>query len=380
MQPKSFESLKPYVSTIKAMWQGYLMRKLFLHLLRQSKPNHLYFSKGEVHETLSKKTLSPTKHYGCHNYKQGGFYIGEWLGGFRHGYGAMVWPDGAKYEGYWSFSRASGFGKFIHVDGEIFNGKWTKYWVSPRDTFGSAGNFENLKDSANDGFLWLWAKQEIFRTELPKQKVLSKVRKINKEISNQSFKNVKSKTEKIIRRMNELKNSFCVEGNKILEEHKYENGVVYTGNWKNKKKDGFGKQTWTNGDVYEGFWSEDKQHGVGKHIWSTGNIYFGEFVNDQKEGVGEYRWCDKSVYIGEWQKNKMHGVGKHKWEDGKEYIGEWVNGAREGFGQMIYKNGSKYEGEFTYDRPHGYGVLVEAEGRVLKGLWENGKFVEPIFM
>jgi MORN repeat. len=47
---------------------------------------------------------------------------------------------------------------------------------------------------------------------------------------------------------------------------------------------------------------------------------------------------------------------------------------------MIYKNGSKYEGEFTYDRPHGYGVLVEAEGRVLKGLWENGKFVEPIFM
>ena len=45
---------------------------------------------------------------------------------------------------------------------------------------------------------------------------------------------------------------------------------------------------------------------------------------------------------------------------------------------MVDRNGSRYEGTFLNDRHHGLGILFEAGGRILKGYWENGKFVEPV--
>ncbi|OMJ70782.1 hypothetical protein SteCoe_31178 [Stentor coeruleus] len=382
-QAKNYDELRKIVPRLKALWQGHTMRKLFLHLLRQSRPNHLYFSKTEVFETLSSEGSSLTKRYGNHTYKSGGIYIGEWLGGFRHGYGSMIWPDGAKYEGNWSYGRPLGLGKFVHVDNEIYNDKWIKYWVFPRDIFSSNGNYEKLKDSANDGYLWLWIKHELFKVEPPEQRrnsSVTKERKHTKNDNSEQIKDVKNRVEFIVRKISELKQEYKIlSSNDVRNQRQFshESGIVYIGGWKDNKKKGFGKQIWTTGDVYEGAWLSDKQHGLGKHQWSTGNSYFGQFEYDQKEGLGEYYWKDGSFYIGEWKRNKMHGFGRHKWDDGKEYIGEWSNGAREGLGLMIYKNGSKYEGNFLHDRPHGYGVLYEAEGRILQGYWENGKFIDP---
>lgn len=34
-----------------------------------------------------------------YTFKSGATYIGEWVGGFRHGQGKQVWIDGASYEG-----------------------------------------------------------------------------------------------------------------------------------------------------------------------------------------------------------------------------------------------------------------------------------------
>ncbi len=55
-------------------------------------------------------------------YKNGATYKGQWLGGFRHGQGTMVWADGAKYEGEWNYGQAFGHGKFTHVDGDTYEG------------------------------------------------------------------------------------------------------------------------------------------------------------------------------------------------------------------------------------------------------------------
>ena len=388
LQQKPYEILEPYVPKLKALWHGYSMRKLYKHLVRQSRPNHFYFSRGEVQETLKPSCGSSTQEYANFTYKQGGVYVGEWRGGFRHGYGAMVWPDGAKYEGNWSYSRPFGAGKFVHVDGEIYNGRWKKYWVAPRDTFGSEGTMENWKSLATDGFLWLWIKQEIFKIEPPQPRGsfsrTSVSRRNTASTMTDKLQEITCRVESNVKKIGELKvmckNMGLPDNNKEFKQRRYENGVVYIGQWKGGKREGYGKQTWANGDVYEGLWKDDKQHGMGRHGWSTGNSYFGEFVLDQKEGVGDYSWCDGSYYVGEWRGNKMHGVGSHKWNDGKEYVGEWANGARQGIGQMIYQNGSRYEGEFTCDRPHGFGILFQAEGRVLKGCWENGKFVEAIYL
>lgn len=378
--------MRPIVPKLKALWQGYSMRKLYKHLIRQSRPNHLYFSKGEVFETLKDSKGTLTHEYANFSYAQGGVYIGEWKGGFRHGYGAMIWPDGAKFEGNWVHSRPFGLGKFIHVDGEIYNGKWKKYWVAPRDTFGSEGTMENWKNVVNDGFLWLWIKQEIFKVEPPQpRESISRGLSTKKNYNTVTDRllSIKIHAESVVKAVNDLKNNFksliVSDNNKEIKQIALENGAVYIGLLKGSKKNGFGKQTWANGDVYEGLWKSGKQNGCGKHLWATGNSYFGEFVNDYKEGCGDFHWCDGSYYIGEWKNNKMHGTGKHKWNDGKEYVGEWANGARQGLGQMIYKNSSRYEGEFTHDRPHGLGTLFQSDGRILKGYWDNGKFIESLF-
>jgi hypothetical protein len=71
-----------------------------------------YFLDEEFRETVSKmrpynpKTPLVKKEivYKC----SGAKYLGEWLGGFRHGKGIMQWTDGARYEGQWNLGRACG--------------------------------------------------------------------------------------------------------------------------------------------------------------------------------------------------------------------------------------------------------------------------------
>lgn len=39
------------------------------------------------------------------------------------------------------------------------------------------------------------------------------------------------------------------------------NGAVYTGQWLNNMRDGYGYQTWPDGSRYEGYWKNDKANG-----------------------------------------------------------------------------------------------------------------------
>jgi hypothetical protein len=82
-----------------------------------------YFTVDENRETLSKtKIYNPRAKpvVKNHSYKTGSSYQGEWLGGFRHGKGTMVWQDGAKYEGEWNLGYANGNGTFYHIDGDKY--------------------------------------------------------------------------------------------------------------------------------------------------------------------------------------------------------------------------------------------------------------------
>ena len=56
--------------------------------------------------------------------KSKGVYEGQWLGGFRHGKGKMIFNDQAVYEGDWFLGKANGHGKFTHQHGEIYEGNW----------------------------------------------------------------------------------------------------------------------------------------------------------------------------------------------------------------------------------------------------------------
>ena len=59
---------------------------------------------------------------------------------------------------------------------------------------------------------------------------------------------------------------------------------IYEGCWKNKKMDGFGKQTFVDGSIYEGMFKEGTFCGHGRYITDKGNLYVGNFLNGLRDG------------------------------------------------------------------------------------------------
>lgn len=49
-------------------------------------------------------------------------------------------------------------------------------------------------------------------------------------------------------------------------------------------------------------------HGKGKFLWPDGKFYEGEYKNDKKDGYGKYFWDGKS-YEGTWLNGKQNGYG-----------------------------------------------------------------------
>ena len=69
-----------------------------------------YFTMDESKETVSKRRYNPQakrEERPTYTFKTGATYTGQWIGGFRDGYGVQVWPDGARYEGKFAGSRKS---------------------------------------------------------------------------------------------------------------------------------------------------------------------------------------------------------------------------------------------------------------------------------
>jgi len=61
----------------------------------------------------------------------------------------------------------------------------------------------------------------------------------------------------------------------------YPNGCLYTGNFENDKRHGFGKCWYPDGlGVYTGYWCEGKRNGLGKMIYANGEVYHGEWLCD----------------------------------------------------------------------------------------------------
>ena len=52
-------------------------------------------------------------------------------------------------------------------------------------------------------------------------------------------------------------------------------GAIYTGQWLNGMKDGYGHQVWPDGSKYEGEWQADQANGFGKLVHADGDVYEG---------------------------------------------------------------------------------------------------------
>nr|XP_034966922.1 MORN repeat-containing protein 2 isoform X1 [Zootoca vivipara] len=71
--------------------------------------------------------------------------------------------------------------------------------------------------------------------------------------------------------------------------HTTPDGIIYQGNWKNDKMNGFGKLEHPSGAVYEGEFFNNMFHGTGTYIFTNGAKYTGQFCANRVEGKGEFR-------------------------------------------------------------------------------------------
>ena len=146
-------------------------------------------------------------------------------------------------------------------------------------------------------------------------------------------------------------------------------GVVYKGDYKGSPRDGYMRNG--KGDEF------DKDDML---------VYSGSWKNGKREGIGKYYQNGSLRYNGKWKNGKPNGDGKQynndgiviregKWENGYNKLekGVWI-GYEDGSLCGLYKNGErKYEGEWKNGKPHGKGRYLNKEGEVLyEGEWKNG--------
>ena len=54
--------------------------------------------------------------------------------------------------------------------------------------------------------------------------------------------------------------------------------------------------------------------------------YLGEYKDGKKHGKGRYTWSDGRIYVGNWKEVKEHGKGTDTSPVGRKYVGEWREG------------------------------------------------------
>jgi len=84
----------------------------------------------------------------------------------------------------------------------------------------------------------------------------------------------------------------------------FENGGIYEGTWnEERKRYGYGIQTWVDCSKYEGYWDIDKANGYGKLYHADGDIYEGEWKNDKAHGYGTYIHENGNRFEGNWHED-----------------------------------------------------------------------------
>ena len=118
------------------------------------------------------------------------------------------------------------------------------------------------------------------------------------------------------------------ELNRVIQEFNGTTMIEYGSNGKRIYKGGFA------GNVKSGF----KRNGDGKEFDVDGEtaLYSGDWKNGKRDGMGTEMKGLKSVYTGEWKNGMRNGKGEEMDANGNVvYEGEWCNGKRNGVGEVL---------------------------------------------
>jgi len=160
--------------------------------------------------------------------------------------------------------------------------------------------------------------------------------------------------------LEELKNNPCKKNRKEARApYTFRTGAVYTGEWLNNQRHGFGSQQWQDGSRFEGEWRENRAYGKGYFRYEDGSSYIGEWQHNLAHGLGAYFHSDQTTsYRGEWCRDVQHGHGVEVWEKDAQYTGEFVDGDKVGSGVYQWPDMSTYQGQWQAKKHGWYGDIL----------------------
>jgi hypothetical protein len=150
----------------------------------------------------------------------------------------------------------------------------------------------------------------------------------------------------------------------------------YQGEKANGQPEGHGIRTNSVGDRYEGAFHNGVGNGHGVLDAVNGTRFEGQFVDGVGTGVLTVDLPSGTRYVGVMKSGRRDGDGSMDLPTGERYVGRFREDLFEGRGVLEYADGGRYEGEWRQGKRHGHGTEEYPNGRVLRGLFENDRFVQ----
>ena len=207
-------------------------------------------------------------------FPNGAKYTGTMINNEITGEGEYIFSNGATYKGNVLNGLRDGKGIFHSSDGIIYEGEWKKGLKHGKGKI-TQGNME-LEGEWKEGVICgkcriNWKSGNIFEGEL-----------VDNKLHGNGYMIWNDKNEKYTGRWeNNLQNGLGIH---IWYDNKLGNNKFfrdrYVGQWKDGKREGYGKFFYSNGSIYEGYWKNDKKEGFGILYVYDRNKIIGVFKND----------------------------------------------------------------------------------------------------
>ncbi|TMW59024.1 hypothetical protein Poli38472_007169 [Pythium oligandrum] len=263
-------------------------------------------------------------------------YTGEFQYGRMHGHGRIEWTNGVTYDGAFVDNEIQGHGTYTWPNGSSYVGdvvRGRRHGVGVFLT-GSQGVVSLPSEDAEDAVM--------------------------------------------------LPFSFSEDAEELVTAT---SNARYEGEWQDGLPHGHGVLVFDNDRHvrYEGAFVKGYRHGHGVMRYASGNMYTGEWHENVKSGYGTMIWLRSDgvaveKYVGLWREDRPNGVGRHVWlvstREKNWYDGAFQSGLRHGRGIFYYANGARYEGEWRENVKHGNGVFLYEDGRVFKGRFQDDRAMD----
>ena len=201
-------------------------------------------------------------------------YTGTMLNNEITGEGEYIFSNGSTYTGQVVNGLRDGKGIFQSNDGIIYDGEWKKGLKHGKGKIIQGGM--EMEGEWKEGVIWgkcriNWKSGNLFDGEL-----------VDNKLNGNGYMVWNDKNEKYTGRWeNNLQNGLGIH---IWYDNKMSNNKFfrdrYVGEWKEGKRDGYGKFFYSNGSIYEGYWKNNKKEGFGILSFQDRTKILGAFKND----------------------------------------------------------------------------------------------------